>query len=322
MKCDKSIVFALFALSVIPFDAISGELILDQSLLEEVAKQSRVNPYRIKQALGSKAVSSYDLGNPATPFFQDESSKTAKRRYRSTKNCYEVSFTETLNLAIKTDCNRLMADLKLPGYPDFYSAKVSDLLDSPKKDFEFWNESDSFQLRGFVHSRETIEMDQRILGLQNTDAFPTQPFQVKTEARGNVALDSKSGLSITQQSSMTVGKIGILEQRSETINNLITRDLNDWIFTDGKGRVIVTNKLMLPRPFQDSLMMNQPKFTQFLGDLESRSSRSAVCYRDSWMGNTDQDCQQLVIKKIRPVELQSFSLLMVDFQDSSVSRIQ
>ena len=98
MKCDKSIVFALFTLSLAPLDAISGELILDQSLLEKASKQARENPYRIKQALGSKEVSAFDLGNPVTPFFQDVSSKTTKRRYRSGKNCFEVSFLKTLNL--------------------------------------------------------------------------------------------------------------------------------------------------------------------------------------------------------------------------------
>jgi hypothetical protein len=321
MKCDKSIVFAIFTFSLAPLDAISGELILDQSLLEKASKQARENPYRIKQALGSKEVSAFDLGNPVTPFFQHESSKTTKRRYRSGKNCFEVSFLKTLNLATKTDCRQLMEDLKLPGYPDFHAAKVSDLLKPSASGFGFWDASDSYRLKGFVHTRETIEMDQRILGLQTTDAFPTQSFLVKTEAKGSVTLDSKSGLSITQQTSMTIGKIGILDQRSETINNSISRDLKDWIFTDGKGRVIVINKLMLPRPLQDSLLAIQPDFSQFLEDLESRSSRSAVCFRDSWMGNTDQDCQQMVIKKIRPFELHSFNLLMVDFQSSSVSPI-
>lgn len=322
MKCDKCVLFAVFTMFFITLDTIAGELILDQNLLEKVSKKSQENPYRIKQVIGSKDAFVFELGNPVTPFFQDEATKTVKRRYRSAKNCFEISFHEKLNLAIKTDCRQVMSDLKLPGFPDFHAAKVSDLLDSSLKDFEFWNESNSYQLKGFVHSRETIEMDQRILNLKDTGSFPTQLFQVKTEAIGNVALDSKFGLSITQQTSLFVGKIGIQDQSDETITNIINRTLNDLIFTDGRGRIIVINSLLLPLPFQNSLLSIQPKFSRFLSELENRSTRSAVCFRDSWMGNSDQDCQHMVIKKIRPFEFKAFSLLMVNFQDSSVIQIR
>jgi hypothetical protein len=320
MKCEKSIALSLFALNLISLDATAGELVLDQNLLEKTSIQARSKPYRIQQSIVSRGISVFELGNPATPYFQDQVSKTVKRRFRSSKNCYEVSFLETLNLATRSDCRQLMSDLKLPGLPEFHAVKVSDGLNSSPRGFEFWNTSDSYRLKGFVHTRESIQMDQRILGLKDTSAFPTQSFQVKTETAGTVVIDPQFGLKITQQASVQAGKIGIQDSSGETIANTIHRKLNDWVFTDGR-RVVVINDLLLPRPFQDSLLTIHPKFSQYLSDLENRSGNRAVCYRDSWMGESDQDCHQMAIRKIKPLQFIAFKLLMIDFQEATVNPI-
>ncbi len=322
MKCVNPLIFSVLTLGIFSSSSFAGEVILDRVVLEQASRQARENPYRLKLAIGSKEILYFEVGKPVTPYFRDESDTPLKRRFQSENRCYEVSFFKKLNLARKTNCLTVMDDLKLPGLPDFHAARVSELLQESLNAFDFWNTSATYSLTGFVHDRETIRMDQIVLNIKDQSSFPTRSFTVKTSSSGKVVLDSKAGLVIEQHYLLTLGKIGILNERSIKIDSSIKRSLDQWVFTDGQGKIVLINALMAPLALQNFTLGIQPEFIRYLKDLETKSSQGAVCYRDSWTHPSDQDCHFLLTQKIQPVGYSPFRLLRVDFHAGTVEPIQ
>jgi hypothetical protein len=300
----------------------ASELILDRSVLDQVSKQARENPYRLKCVIGSKEIFYFEVGKPVTPYFRDEYNGIIKRRFHADNRCFEVSFFEKLNFVKKTSCHTLMNDVKLPGFPEFHAAKVSELLHQSMNSFEFWNTSATYNLNAFVHTRETIQSDQQILNLKDFSSFPIQSFTVKTESLGKVSLDPKAGILIEQHYLLNLGQIGIQNEQKIKTDNSIKRSLDQWVFTNGQGKVILLNDLMIPYALQNFIMTIQPKFIHYVKELEKRSAQGAICYRDSWIGPADQDCHYVLTRKIRPVEFSAFQLLMINFQAGTVVRVQ
>jgi hypothetical protein len=318
MTKQKHLFLAVFCVSIGIPSAWSGELILQAERLKELSQKAREQAYRTKGGILGRELMSFEIGVPVTPYFVDTECQVSKRRFKAEKRCFEVSFLSGVNRVKRIPCGDLQADLTLPGYPGFKPFRVAALDASRLVGFPFFNEDRSFVLSGFVHDKETIRMDQAVLGLPDLSAFPRRSFSVDSISRGSVSLDPKQGLRIAQDLRVKVGKLGILDSREKSVRSSVTRGPNDLVFSDGSGRVILVNDLMLPGALRNFLMEADPRFATTLQELEHRSRAEPVCYRDSSWGPGDEGCHRM-IESIPAVRFSPFKLLMVDFNTSAVS---
>jgi hypothetical protein len=318
MMTHQLMFMAVFCMFIGAQSAWSGELILQAEQLKVLSEKARNQPYRTKGGILSRELMSYELGVPVTPYFFDAECRVSKRRYRAEKRCLEVSFLSGLNQVKRIPCGDPMADLRLPGLPGFKPSKVSELSPAPMNGFSFFDHQRSFVLSGFVHDQETVRMDQAVLGLPDRSSFPRQSFSVDAVSRGAVSLDSKNGLKIAQELRVKVGKLGFLDARERNVRSSVVRGPNDLVFSDGSGKVVVMNDLLIPGALRGFLMEIDSRFASALEGLESQSRVEPVCYRDSSWGPGEQGCHRM-IEAIPVVRWSAFKLLLVDFNSKQVS---
>jgi hypothetical protein len=197
---------------------------------------------------------------------------------------------------------------------------VSELSQTGEGTIRFFDFQKKFNLSGFLHSEDTIRMDQAVLGLPDRSSFPRQSFSVDVRTQGAVVLDPAKGLQVTQTFQMTIGKLGILDPSERGVRNVVSKKPGDLVFTDGAGKVVLVNELMLPRALQDSLVEIHPRLLSDLQGFEERSKIEPVCYRDSGWGEAEQGCRR-IIERIPAWSWLTFRLLSVDFRNGIVSII-
>jgi hypothetical protein len=134
-------------------------------------------------------------------------------------------------------------------------------------------------------------------------------------------LDPKNGLQVVQDFELSVGKLGILDSRERSLRNVFSKKPTEWVFTDGAGKVLWVNDLMLPGALQDSLLEVQPQLLSELQGLEERSKIEPVCFRDAGWGTEELGCHR-VIGRIPALKRLPYRLLSIDFRNSVVSIIE
>ena len=293
-------------------EAWGGDLILDSNALKSLSEKSRTQPYRSKGGVFSREFLPYELGKVVTPYFLNPETGLASRRYRGDSCCFEVSYLSGMNRVKRIKCSGLVSDLRVPGYPGFRPVRVSELASDQEKSFTIFNEDLSFILNGYVHDEETIRMDQAILGLPDRSTFPRKLFSVTVQTRGSVSLDGKKGLHVSQRFELEIGKFGILDSRKKDVATSIVRKPGDLVFSDGAGKILIANDLLLPNALRNFMMETDPALAEVLGDLELRSRNEPVCYRDSSWGSGELGCHR-IIDRIPTVRWVPFKLLLVDF---------
>jgi len=308
-------VFQTFMIS----NAHSSEILLNQDDLLETDRRSRVNPYRLRLGPVSKEIFSFELGNMKTPFFKDQDSGNFKRRYKNNDKCFEVSFLDTVSVAKKICCSKLLSDLKLPGLPEYVPARVQDLANTGLSGFVFQAKKVEYMLKAYLHTSDTIQMDRRILGRGTQLPHPTQDFSLSVSSDGAVSLDAKNGLSIQQSSSVKMGKIGIQDEQSNLFTSKIIAEPSAIVFHDGMGSVILVNRLLMPSIFQDHLLEDSQEATAYFEKLKLLSLKEPICYRDDWMNPSQFDCRVVVFERYKTYEKQSYRLLKVDFFNKAVT---
>ncbi len=255
--------------------------------------------FHSKGGVFSREFLPYELGKVVTPYFLNPETGLASRRYRGDSCCFEVSYLSGMNRVKRIKCSGLVSDLRVPGYPGFRPVRVSELASDQEKSFTIFNEDLSFILNGYVHDEETIRMDQAILGLPDRSTFPRKLFSVTVQTRGSVSLDGKKGLHVSQRFELEIGKFGILDSRKKDVATSIIRKPGDLVFSDGTGKILIVNDLLLPNALRNFMMEADPALAEVLGDLELRSRNEPVCYR--------------IIDRIPTVRWVPFKLLLVDF---------
>jgi hypothetical protein len=306
------------ALMSLPGVAWSGELILNEARLNALEKQARENPYRKRRSLCPDSLLPYELGRVVTPFFQDPVKDVAKRRYRAEKKCFEVSYLPGLNQVARIRCEDLHSDLRIEGFPEFRSVRVADLAAGGKAGFPLPESEAVFRLRGYLHDEETVRMDQRVLNLPDLSAFPSANFEVGMKENGRVTMDASAGIRIEQLVERTIGKLGIVSARKDSYRSSFGRGPEDRVFSDGKGKVILLNDLMLPSALRNHLVGIRSEWKVRMGALETRSQSGPICFRDSGYGSATLDCHQMVLQE-RPVDFRNFKGLLLDFTSGSLS---
>ncbi len=321
MISTRLFVVAVFGLFFSSMDGYAGELILDPGVLKAVSDQARNIPFRSRGGVFSRQYFQYELGRAVTPYFMDPVTGLAKRRFRSENCCFEVSFLKGSNLVRKIKCKNLESDLRLPGKPELMPMRVSDLPQVGGGVIQFFDFEKKFVLSGFLHSEDTIRMDQAVLGLPDRSSFPRQSFSVDVRTHGTVMLDPTKGLQITQKFQMKMGKLGILEPTERGVQNVVSKKPSDLVFSDGAGKVVLVNDLMLPRALQNSLMEINPRLLSDLQGLEERSNTEPVCFRDAGWGSAEQGCHR-IIDVIPPLRWLPYGLLSIDFRNGNVSIVE
>jgi hypothetical protein len=305
--------------ALIPCHAHSGEMLLDSDRLIEADRLARTNSFRLQAGLISRKLDSFDLGKPVTPYFTDQSDETPKRRYRKDGKCFEVSFLNQINHAVRISCDDLVSDLRLPGFSEYFPVSVQELAKSGLNDFVFRASQSKYKLKAFLHSYDTVEMDRRDLGLGNQQVHPTQDFSVTISNHGQVNLDSKLGLIIRQNHQIHIGNIGIQDEQSSLKTNEISAEPSAMVFYNGKGNVILVNRLLMPSAFQFYFQNESKESSEYFKNLQNRSYTEAVCYRDDWVGPSQKDCSPVAFEGVKTYQSQSFVLLKIDFVGQAVS---
>jgi hypothetical protein len=299
--------------------AFAGSLILSESQLIESAKRYRENQYRLRRGPIYVDVFSFELGKAVTPFFLASDQETIQRRFKNENQCFEVSFFSKVNLARKIHCSNLISDLKLPEYPEYQAVRLSDILKKGSMhDFVFQNTESHFLLKAYLHTFGSIEMDKRILRLKDSSEFPTQDFPLSIIHQGKVEIAEKSGLKIRQDHTLSVGKIGIQDARIRQLSNEVNISPSDLVFHDQKGSLIVLNQLLLPNVFRKHLLIQTSDSLSYFNELQSRSRKEAICYRDDWLEPSQLDCQKVLLDQVKTAVLRSYRWLKIDFTKFSV----
>ena len=321
MIATKLFFVAVFGLFFISVDGFAGELILDPGALKTVSEQASKLPYRSRGGVFSREYMPYELGRPVTPYFRDTGTGLPKRRYQAESCCFEVSFLNGSNLVRKIRCKDLDSDLRIPGRPELLPVRVSELSRFGGGTVRFFDFQKSFVLSGFLHSEDTIRMDQAVLGLPDRSSFPRQSFSVDVRTQGTVVLDPAKGLEMTQSFQMKIGKLGILDPSERGVRNVITKKPGDLVLTDGAGKVVLVNDLMVPGALREFLLDKDSRLMSDLQGLEDRSKVEPVCSRDSGWGSAEQGCHR-IIERIPAFRWMPFRLLSVDFRGGIISIIE
>jgi hypothetical protein len=301
--------------------AWSNEIILQPEVLKRLSERARSQPYRTRGGIFSREMMSFEIGRPVTPYFADKESQVSKRRYQDEQRCYEVAFLSRLNQVKRIACRDLQLDLRVPGFPAFKPTRVGDLASGQRSSFAFFQSEQTYALSGFLHDQETVRMDQAVLGLPDRSSFPRQSFKVQALSSGSVVLEPQGSLRVRQEARLTIGKLGILDARERNWTALVERKADQWVFSDGAGKVLLLNDLLLPPALRGSLMEIDPRLASGLQDLEQRSRVEPVCFRDSGWGPGELGCHRMV-ESIPVVRMSPFRLLLIDFNGQQVSALQ
>jgi hypothetical protein len=293
--CKKrpSLTFALFILTSVILSSPSraGSIITDRSKLQKISTQLLNHPSYIKSGLLRKEVHVLSLGKKITPYYLDDGS--TKAIYRNSNHCYELTVLKSKNLAKQIECNRVKEDLHLEEFDSFTSTHLSP-LPLGFESFETSTVHRSFDLRAFLHSYDLLELDRAILGEDVVANAPKTNFNTELFDTHRVHLQ-KDRIMIEQDLQLHISQIGIMAPKIKKMSHRFELKDDGVILSNGQGQVILYNPPR-PHPLGDYELKANLELIEFLESLSVESKWAPVCFRDSPIGSSTNDCHKKLLK--------------------------
>jgi hypothetical protein len=305
----------ILVLSVFSSSTFAGQIIIESFEVQSLQKSMAENQLYLKVGPLNFKISNYDIGRPTTPFYKEGS--YSKRFYQLKEKCFEVTVLSKLNIARKAPCFDKTEDLHLPGFEEFRSVKLKDLLEERAVGFRREIISKSYQLTAYTQTFSLFSLDQAVYGQVINQIAPKTNFFVKLSGQEEVSLSTK-GLEVIQSYDLFVSNIGTNNERFKTTKNSIRPASGGIIFSNSQGQVLIYNPFM-PKPFGDYSTELNSELPLILSNLEARSESGPVCFRDNYANPTSNDCLRLFFDVPSLTVSSRISITLIDFLNQKVS---